>query len=492
MVSSPNRTSQFWTLRRISPGSHGLGYRNQPLQLAQTFFQQVFLTQSLQADEERDPAIALLKTFRGHVGEDKTHQAHAGLCLRCRVSHPIVQACIKLANLFGSSGQFCYRDLLPFVLTDDGQKLVVPTVDGTGYQELEETSGNQPLSFTSFSLEVLRTYRLETDQPKKSLSLSNWVYLQTKQHPELTSYLAEFGFQKLSDWALLNRVRERQLDQLPERDRNLVSAFHTVYRRDRRLSPRAGRCPDPTVAQLQEMGDWLTQKSLTISTHKALLHELKQVATRLRQCDVWQSRESLEHFDPETGQYQPRADLPLSSETDTAAETELLSGLQQQLMEVLQASFQQVITARIAKLRKSKKYRPFADQFVKGLQLYYREGQSLKEIAPVLGMSSWDQARRILNPGDFLNQVRTLTLQQLLAQVLAMVEAQALAPWPPSPNYLQQLSEQLETFIDEEIFRAAVAEMKTGSYRQLDSLYAQTLLAQLDSLAPQTHLSGTH
>lgn len=491
MVSSPYRTSQFWTLRRISPGSHGLGYRNQPLQLAQTFFQQVFLPQSLQTEDEQDPAIALLKVFRGPAGDDQTQQAQAGLCLRCRVSHPIVHACIKLANLFGSTGQFSYRELLPFVLTDDGQTLVVPTVDGTGYQGIEDPN-DHPLPFTSFSLEVLRTYRLGIDQPKKSLSLSNWVYLQTKQHPELTNYLAEFGFQKLSDWALLNRVRERQLDQLCERDRNLVSVFHSVYRRDRRLSPQAGRCPDPTSAQLQEMRDELPQKSLAIPTDAALLHELKQVATRLRQCDVWQLRESLEHFDPETGQYQPRADLPLSSEPETAEETELLSGLQQQLMDVLQASCQQALAARIAKLRKSKKYRPFADQFVTGLQLYYREGQSLKDIAPVLGMSSWDQARRILNPGNFLNQVRMLTLQQLLAQVLAMVETQALAPWPPSPTYLQQLSEQLEAFIDEEIFRAAAAEMKAGSYRQLDSQYAQTLLTQLDSLAPQTHLSGTH
>lgn len=67
------------------------------------------------------------------------------------------------------------------------------------------TSGHDvALAYFCFSLEVLKTYWLDTTKSQdtnQSLSLTNWVYLQTKQHPELTDFLAELGFQKLSDWA---------------------------------------------------------------------------------------------------------------------------------------------------------------------------------------------------------------------------------------------------------------------------------------------------
>ena len=409
--SHTSEKSKFWTLCQLVPGSEGLGYQNRSQAIAQNFFRQIFQPQFPQLSDSQTHSTTLLKIFRDtHVGAIKTQQesAHAGLCLRCWVSHPILKACIKLANLFSSTGQFSYRELLPFVLTDDGRQLVVPTSDGNGYQIIS----NDQEVYPSFSLEVLRTYRLT--ESKTSLSLTNWVFLQVKQHPELTCFLAEFGFQRLSDWALLNRVRVSQMEQLSASDQTLVEAFHAVYRRDRRLNASTGRCSPPNTEQLCEMRALLN--SQPFPDDQSVLQALKQVVTQLRQYDIWRSRESLEQFNPETGAYQTRTDLPSTHiETDDFEASEMVQHLHQQLSEALHTSLEQVLTDRIEKLKKRKKYASFANKVVIGLQYYYRDRISLREMPPLLGMSSNDQARRILDPGGLLNQVRALTLTQLLS-----------------------------------------------------------------------------
>ena len=476
-----NVTTQFWQLCCISPGSSGAGYRLQTLPMAQNFFDGLpQLDQVSAAKDARSLDTLLLKTFKGDRTQTTLQQqAQAGLCLRCRMSHPILRACIKLANLFGAANEFSYRDLLPFVLTDDGrQQVVLGSVDSSdaeAYWVISDSGETEKLAFVCFSLAALRSYRINRGD---RLSLPNWIYLQTKQNAEIKNYLAEFGFQALSDWALLNRVRAGQLAQLTEQEQAVVSAFHAVYRRDRRLKSAVNRCPVPTSAQLGEMQALLSGRT---DSSEALLKALKRIAAQLRQFDVWRSRQPLEHFDAQSGEYQPRKDLPAASaQSEGLEEADMLALLQQQLTIALQQSIEASLDAKVAKLNKSKRYRPFADKFVLGLRHYYRDGRSLKEIAPLLGMSSWDQARRILNPGDFLNQVRQLTLQQLMEKVLEAVQQKGILSEPPSPNYLQQLSEQLENFADSEIFQAAVAEMKAGSHRKLDSLYAKALLTIIE------------
>lgn len=154
---------------------------------------------------------------------------------------------------------------------------------------------------------------------------------------------------------------------------------------------------------------------------------------------------------------------------------ELLEFLHQQLLLALAQGIEQEIGDRLTKLKKSKNYAPIAQQFIPGLQLYYCQGMSLKEIAPLLGMTSWDQARRVLNPGDLLSKIRTLTLQQLLDSILKKAKDKGLTKIPPEPNYLKTLLEQVEAFADEEIFQEAAAEIRTGNNRSMKSLYAQQL-----------------
>jgi hypothetical protein len=318
------------------------------------------------------------------------------------------------------------------------------------------------------------------------MSLENWAYLQTKQNKELQNFLSEFGFKHLSDWALLNKARLKQIERLSDRDCHLITAFHSVYRRDRLGQRHKGikKCPDPSEAQLQEMRARLTEQKIAFNSTGELLKSLKQIVTQLRQYDIWSYRESLETYDSETGNYAPRGDLPkdFSNEADDLEGRELLIFLQESLKIALEGAIAQALNTHLNKLTKSKNYAIFAQQFMTGLQLYYGQGMSLAEIAPQLGMSNWDKARRILNPGDLLHKIRMLTVQQLLDNILEKAKEMGLTKIPPAPDYLKTVSEQIEVFADEEIFQEAAAEIRAGKNRSLDSLYAQKLRSYLEKI----------
>jgi hypothetical protein len=468
-------SSRYWSIWCISPASEKLGYKNYLISSAREF-----VRDNIPSSGDEAVQSALLAYFYGKKATATTKiQAMAGLCLRCYVSAPILKACQTLDRLFGSDKSFTYRDLLPFVLNDDGKALVILdrqvqlTIAG---DELPKKS-----SYQFFSVEVLRTFKAEA---QSSLSLDNWTYLRTKQNAELKKFLAEFGFQHLSDWALLNRARPRQLERLAERDRHLVEVFHGVYRRDRRKQPAgAKRCPDPSIEQLEEMMALLQARGVIISAASELRSALKGAARQLRQYDIWSHRVPLEVRDPDTGRDNIRSDLP-SYDVDELEmeERDLLIFFRQQLDLALNAAIDRELKDRLAALKRSKNYSPLAPQFIPGLQLYYDRSLSLKEIAPLLGMSSADQARRILNPGDLLAKVRSMTVQQVLARLLERAQQKGFAPTPPEPNYLRNLAEQVEAIADREIFQEAVEEIRAGQSRSFDSVYAQQLRLHLNKL----------
>ncbi|NJP11111.1 MAG: hypothetical protein HC866_17905 [Leptolyngbyaceae cyanobacterium RU_5_1] len=256
-----------------------------------------------------------------------------------------------------------------------------------------------------------------------------------------------------------------------------VCRLNPVYRRDRLQQPRRSqKCPDPNPTQLAEMLARLQERAVLYPSALELLQALKQVAIQLRQYDLWQSRESLEVHDPETGSYTPRPDLPAVSINESDLEQqEWLDFLHQQLKLTLTTAIDQSMQAHLAKLTQSKQYALYAPKFLSGLQQYYGQGLSLKEIASQLGMTSSDQARRVLNPGEILSQVRTRTVQLLLEQLLTKAQSKGLATVPPEPDYLKTLIEQVEGFVDAEIFQSAVAELKAGKNRSMTSPYAQSL-----------------
>ncbi len=468
---SSSQLVRYWNIYCISPKSEGVGYKHSPVPTAQKFIQQ--LAANFPARDIQDRLLFYFNPNKSHV--DLSTRAQAGLCLRAYVSAAILQACKKIANLFGGEKRFTYHDLLPFVLNDDGKTPIVLDKDQKTQLVLKQNGEVYTWAHNFFSVKILQTYNPDSES---RMSLDNWVYLQTKQHPEIKAFLSELGFKDLSDWALLNKAGAKQMERLSVRDRLLVEAFHRVYRRDRvqQHSRRSRRCPDPSSSQLQEMLTYLQSKGIIINTTIKLMKELKQVAIQLRQYDIWNSKEPLEVQDPHTGYHTLRPDLPTNSQDEVDIEQqELLDFLRDSLQWALCNAIRQEIGACITRLEKSKHYAKFAKQFIPGLQLYYCQKMSLKDIVPKLGMTTWDQARRVLNPGELLCKVRTLTVQQLLERILQIAAQKGLTQLPPHPDYCKTLVEEIEAYVDEEIFTEAAEEIRAGKNRMLNSAYAQQL-----------------
>ncbi|WP_248277212.1 hypothetical protein [Brasilonema octagenarum] len=461
--------SRYWKIYRIST-SQRVGYEHRSVPAAQEFIQQIhnLAPANIQAD--------LLSYFGGENSVvDVTSRAKAGLCLRSYVSQPILRACQKIDNLFGGDKFFTYEDLLRFVLDDDGETLIIVDGDGKTQLKLDKNGESRTRSYNFFSLQILQTFNADI---KSKMSLDNWAFLKTTQNPELKDFLAEFGFQHFSDWALLNRVRVKQLESLSKRDRHLVEVFHAVYRRDRvqKNSKGVRKCPEPSSPQMEEMLNELQKRDIIINSTFELMTELKQVVRQLRHYDIWSCRESLEVHDSNTGGYTYRTDLPINNFNEVdIEEQEILDFLHDQLSLTLSNAIMQEIGDRINYLKKSKHYSIFAEQFIPGLQLYYCQSLSLKDIAPQLGMTSWDQARRVLNPGELLSKIRTRTVKQVLDSVLSKAEEKGLTKIPAEPEYVKKLAEEIEAFADEEIFREAAEEIRVGKGRSMNSLYAQQI-----------------
>ncbi len=463
-------TSKYWQICRLSLASNR-GYELREITTAKEFYHQIQMHSSSITEID-----FLLTSFRGN-------SAPAGLCLRCYISYSILKACKRLSVLFSSNYNFSDRDLLPFVLNDDGQREVILADDHKTQVIVDRDGNKQPSQYKLFTVDILASYKSDDS----SMSLANWAFLQTKQNNELKQFLAEFGFQHLSNWAMLNRVGVKQLSQLAPDDRQLIEVYHEVYRRDRRQQTSSrGKCPNPNTEQLEEMQGLLRSRNCIFPTTQAILAGLNKVAELLRQYDIWSYRESLEVYEPESGDYIARRDLPTDESNDAIAseENELLDFIRNSLDRALVSAIEQSVTMRLAKLTKSKKYRPFANKFITGLKLYYCEGMSLKEITPILKFGNWDRARRILNPGEFLNSVRSQTMNQLLEIILQKIEDLGLGDISNNPDRLQNLSIQIETFADEAVFQAAAAEIKAGKNRNLKSLYAQQVRLYCQSSNP--------
>lgn len=146
------------------------------------FFQQHFST-AIESDVVADASIqSQLLTLRDSA--DAGTCAIAELCLRCYISHQIVQVCISLQAQFGNHYGFTLQDLLPSVLNDEG---------------------NIPADPQCAAMQLLQDYR-----PALS-SLATWTTRYVRQHHALNRVLMEHGLYLVSDWAILNDTKPAQL-----------------------------------------------------------------------------------------------------------------------------------------------------------------------------------------------------------------------------------------------------------------------------------------
>jgi len=363
---------------------------------------------------------------------------------------------MRRVRLFGSANGFTYRDLLSFVLNDDGKRF----------------NGG----FVPFSLKILHSF-----SPDQTCSLGGWVDLRVKRNPDLNRFLLEQGLNFTSDWALLNRANPRYLAGI---DRDLVEVFHLVYRRDRRQQNRQGtqqKCLDPTNEQLQEMMQWLRQRQVLVDS-TSVLNQLKRLAQVLRQEDIWGRRgfpvaEPLETTDPNTGEtsFKDIPDDDSTSDIEASERSELQQFCYEQLLHSLDQGIRQAIGDRVHSLKQRPRYTQLAHQVKPALRLLYFEGKSQEQIALMLGMTNQSQVSRILNPKELLVTIRQRTLEALLHDILEKVRELKIVDFPVSPDYFSNLMQQLDTFVDEQVFQAAAAEMNAGRNRSMESLFAQRL-----------------
>ena len=426
------------------------------------------------------------------VETDFIDSAHAGLCLRCFVSDAIRQTCKQQAHRFGQSNkQAVFQELASELLDDDGETLVL--LDGEDdkiHYKVEPEMSLQEMEYKPFTVEILRKWQ-PGEQTRQSLD--NWTKYVTKYHNRLTNILIKSGYRRLTDWTQLNRARSVQTEALSERARQLVDVFHQVYRQDwlwsRQNNPNhPRRCPEPSVPQLSKMLNLLADAGVVVSSEAALLKELRQVAGRIREDDLAQkggapSTEPIEQTDPETGEQYFRTDLPNAQDNDPEEleSREILFFLQEQLLGALEQGIEQGVTDRLAVLKNSRRQRSSqASKFIPGLCKIYFEGASQRELQTQLGFTNGAQVSRVLAPQELIAQVRLRTIDRLLEIILAQAHRMGLTELPPEPHYLNHLMEQLEIFLDSEIFAAASSEL-TDRDRNFNSRYAEALRRYLNT-----------
>ena len=107
---------------------------------------------------------------------------------------------------------------------------------------------------------------------------------------------------------------------------------------------------------------------------------------------------------------------------------------------------------------------------------------SQRQIAEVLEMTNQTQVTRILQPKELLTQVRFLTVNTLLERILERAKEFGLIGVSQKPDYLSNLMEQVEVFVDDELFNQAMAELRSGA-RNRSSQYTEYLCRYLKSLS---------
>lgn len=471
--------SRYWTMSRINSVSQGY-----TVTAARDFFQRQFPYfvdgEELSNTKNQSVQNFLLSQFRKRDNEiDNLTRASAGLCLRCYISHDILGAVRKLVQKYSSEYYFRVEDILPIVLNDDGQSLIILNDEGTSQLILNKNGETQESSYNFFTVEVLRTFQ----QNANSQSLTNWTYTITHRNSDLKNYLLqEYGFNLASDWALLNRAKPEQLEG---ENRPLLEVFHLVYRRDRLQQRQSGRCSDPSTDQLTEMLKLLQAQGIRINSPSELRRKLERIAIFVRQDRISremgypENRIPLVKTNSDTGEDMV-IDIPDPNSSLDSEEEDILDFIRNQLTEALMWGIEQRISDRIAELSRSRNYGAYASLYTLGLQLLYCRGISQRQIAQELGMTNQSQVSRVLQPNELLSQVRFRTLDRLLNEILERARELGLTEIPPQLNYLSNLKQQLEVFVDEEIFDNAAAELNA---RQRNSTYAQLFCEYLDNLS---------
>ena len=416
-----NPLTYYWTLVKIGAASHR---QVQLIASAETFFRQVIAVTNAGNLSHNEIQLQLLNLYGDR-------NVNAQRCLLCFISWEIEKVCLNLEKQFGAVGGFTSRDLLPYVLDDDGR--------------LQSKS-----SYQCYSLEILQSFDASQS------SLSSWTNRKVRQHPALSKFLLECGIYLLSDWAILNDTQPKQLERILsqfhllsvteiQQNKWLLASYHTVYRAQRlqqRKARKTSKCQPPTVEQLQQISDKFNSLSRDKSSFSTddLMAQLQQLAKYLREYRIYIRGGSLatESIDNNyLGSTNP------SDNQEQNQTSEFLNLYRPQFTECLDNALATVTQARVNKMQRKDAIK--ASKFLKALKFFHCQGLSMTEIAKRIEMKAQFQVTRLLKLKEFRADVTNELLILLKYRVLELAKNYA------SLDKLQVLESQITDALTEEV-----------------------------------------
>ena len=398
--------------------------------------------------------------------QDK-NQIIAERCLRCFISHQIRQACILLEIQFGKEHGFSRYDLFIYTLTD--------TLDN--FRDVVNSQSSIS-KYKPLAVEILATFN-----PDRA-SLSTWTNRCVKQHRELQVFLLEQGVYLISNWAILNDTKTKQVERILsefhslttteiERAKILLGAYHQIYRRDRlkNRQSRGQKCQTPTTEQLLSIAELAKQQDVALSPEQTL-SLLEKLAEQLREYRIYVrggkiKQESLDNSLQEAS-VSPEPDQNLDR-------SEFLKSYQQEFKQSLDRSIAAVIEIRLNKFKGKKAAKK--TQFITALELFHCQGESMSAIAPLIGLKAQYQVTRLLK----LTELRTDIRHQMLKRMRDWTTMQQI-PTLEAPAALQEREQEIDLALTEQIdlvLNAAEKEVSIAKSNQ--SILAQRICHYLDS-----------
>ncbi len=422
--------SKYWKLVRIDAAGN-----RQILEIAaaKEFFTSAF--SEFSSSDDVDIQQQLLRWVRDAVNSER--RVLAERCLLCFISWQIEQVCLQLERQFGTVHGFTCRDLLPYVLDDDG-------------------SLQPPTSYNSFSREILQSF-----DPEQS-NLTSWTMRRVKHHPVLGRFLLECGVYLISDWAILNDTQPKQLSRILgdfhlftpgeiQQAQELLESYHTVYRTDR-LQKRArgirGPCAAPTMEQLQQISQCLEGKTNQKLKSETVMRRLQNLADRLRQYRIhvrggYLPTESLDAAGNQYNSLLERIPSPEGKSLDQEEEAEFLQSYRPQFKACLDQALTMVTQSRVRQLQRKDEEK--ARMFLTALHLFHCEKVSMTEIAKRLGLRAQDAVTRLLKLKEFRADVQQQLLVMLRSHVLELAKNYS------TPERLATLEQEITLALNEQI-----------------------------------------
>lgn len=467
--------SRYWRFVRID----GTGKaETRPIEELRRFFHQQFPEVS---EKEEVPHAKiqhrLLNLFQGVGDVSHATTSHlAGWCLRCFISHQIKQVCAYLAAQFGSTHGFTRDDLLSCVLND----------------ELNPPQRAMQTPFVSLGMEILQTF-----DPSRG-SLETWTNRLVKHNSELNAFLLEHGVYLVSDWAILNDTKPKQLERIFSQFHCLstvqikqavllLESYHAVYRRDRLSALESGcmgPCPPPTVYQMHQMADYILKQppiqELEVNRQglapEVTLAQLQNIAELLRRYRIHVrggqlNRDSL--TDPEVNR-QAESIQSCNANNDEDEQTEFLKSYLQEFNTALERAIERVMIARSTKLERKGSQK--VEQFIQALGMFHCQGRAMGEIASEIGLQAQYQVTRLLNLKQLRADMRRHMLNFLYGSVANLAKDYA------DPERLHNLDRQLEAILSEQVEKVMYEAEAEGSHARghpLHSQFAQKLCEYL-------------